>query len=47
MKKARLALTKPALDERVIRMDPELRSAGKAGVTAIYRHLRSAMLAGL
>ena len=45
--KARLALTKPSLDERVTRMDPELKSTGKAGVTAIYRHLRSAMLAGL
>jgi DNA sulfur modification protein DndB len=33
------ALTKP--DEAILKWDPELRSAGKAGVTAIYDHLAS------
>jgi DGQHR domain-containing protein len=44
---ARLALTKPSVDPRVLQLDPELKSTGKAGVNAIYRYLRQATLGGL
>lgn len=45
--RAVLALTKPSADPAVLSQDPELRSTGKAGVNAIYRYLRTAILAGL
>lgn len=32
--------SKPSMDPGVISLDPELRSTGKAGVSAMYRHLK-------
>jgi hypothetical protein len=37
--KVKKVLTKPKIDESVLDIDPDLKSTGKAGVKAIYRHL--------
>jgi DGQHR domain-containing protein len=39
----RKALTKPKLDPTVVEMDSDLKSTGKAGVSAIFRYLRGAL----
>src|SRR5439155_9274971 len=38
--RVREVLTKPKLDKTVLDIDPDLKSTGKAGVEAIYRHLK-------
>jgi len=40
----RKALTKVSRDPAIKEWDPDLKSFGKAGVDAIYRHLRAALL---
>jgi len=42
--KVRLALTKPTKNPAVLEMDPFLKSSGKAGVTAIYTQLETALI---
>lgn len=39
--RVRLVLTKPREDQSVLALDPDLKSTGKAGVTAIFRHLKA------
>lgn len=42
--KVRRVLTKPKEDQTVLDLDPELKSTGKAGVNAIFRHLKDELL---
>jgi hypothetical protein len=39
----KIVLTKPSKDSQVLEFDPLLRSTGKAGVSAIYNHLETAL----
>jgi DGQHR domain-containing protein len=39
--RVRRVLTKPKEDPTVLQLDPDLKSTGKAGVTAIFRHLKA------